>query len=295
MKNSKVIFDVQARAGVVAITKMDKNNPQSVTAWTTTYDTNYPSQVAVSHVISNTLQELLISAQEDPTVKGRYTIIVPEAIAPRFYEAQKCVNNGINISQKLFKPSWMNREEYFANVIDKDGNAQRINVWQTSIDELAPSLSVMMRKDTGWSLNFFNSRTLYRYELISAGNNNIEDVLENGDKISLKNGVNEALNIVCRDTSFLDGTYTVTRRDVRDRMGNVKSHFYVPRLLLAVSETTGERKYMTVSDLLQDNSWYPAWQNGVLLLNAAVLRIKTAELLPRLQVPKDIKVVQVSS
>jgi len=295
MRNSKVIFDVQARAGVVAITKMDKNNPQSVTAWTTTYDTNYPSQVAVSHAISNILQELLAEAQANSTVKGRYTIIVPDTIAPRFYEAQKCVNNGIGIAKKLFKESWMDREEYYTDIIDKDGIAHRINVWKASFNELEKSLSIMMKKDSGWSLNFLNSRTLYRYELISTGNNNIEDILKNGDKISLKNGVNEDLNIVCRDTSFLDGTYTVMRRDVRDRSGNVRSHFYVPRLVLSVHNETGERKYLTVSELLQNNNWYPVWQNGVLLVNAAMLRVKTAELLPRLQTVKDIKVIQVTA
>lgn len=292
MRNSKVIFDVQAREGVVAVTKMDKNNPQTVTAWTTPYDTNFPAQIAISHAISNILKELLAAAQDDSTVKGRYTIIVPDTIAPRFYEAQKCVNNGIGIAKKLFKASWMNREEYFATVIDKDGNSQNVNMWMASFQELEPILSVMMNKESGWSINFLNSRTIYRYELISTGNTNIEDVLQQDMKISLKSGVNEELGVICRDTSYLDGTFSVIRRDVRDRLGNTKVHFYVPRLVLAISSSTGERKYMTVSEILQSNEWYPAWQGGTLLINAAILRIKTAELLPRLKMVKDIKIIQ---
>lgn len=294
MKTSKVIFDIQAREGVVARASMHRDNPENITMSAHNYPIVMPAQCAVMTMVNYCLTMLREAAEKDPSVKGRYTFIVPESVAIRFFEAQKCVNNGTDIMTSLYK-RWMSVPQYNMEFTDDDGTVQTVNVWQIAIAGLAAELQVMMDKNSGWSLNFVNSHTLYRYEIKKADGGDITQVLQAGDTVNFVQGVDVEKGLVCTEFNFLTGQFTVTRRDVRDRSQNVTPHFYVPRLIQAVNEEDGSQISTTANEIIANDSLEPMYQNGVYVVNAAFLRTKTAELLPRIKSVKTANINQVNA
>ena len=291
MKTSKVIFDIQAREGIVARASFHRDNPTEIITSAKQYPSYMPTQCATMMMVNYCLTMLREAAEKDPKVKGRYTFIVPENVAIRFFEAQKCVNNKSDVMASLFK-SWMNAPQYNVTVQDEDGNAQTCNVWEAVLYDLVSELEIMMDKSSGWSLNFVNSRTLYRYEIRKADGGDITAVLAAGDTVTFSQGVNVEKGLVCAEQNFLTGTFTVSRRDVRDRNQNVTPHFYVPRLIQAVNEKDGSQVNVTANEIVADENLEPVYQAGVYVVNAAFLRIKTAEMLPRI---KSVKTAQVTT
>lgn len=289
MKSSKAIFDIQAREGIVARASMHRENPSDITVSVRKYPINMPTQCAVMTMAHYCLSMLREAAEKNPSVKGRYTFIVPENVAIRFFEAQKCVNNHTDIMSSLFK-SWMDSPQYNIEFTDEDGEIKTANVWQLSIAGLAAELQAMMDKTSGWSLNFMNSRTLYHYEIKRADGSNTADILAAGDTVNFVQGVDVEKGLVCTELNFLNGKFTVSRRDIRDRNQNVTSHFYVPHLILAINEEDGSQVNVTANEIIANNNLEPMHQQGVYVTNAAFLRTKTAEMLPRI---KSIKTAQV--
>lgn len=294
MKTSKAIFDIQAREGVVARASMHRENPNEIVMSARNYPITMPTQCAVMSMVNYCLTMLREDAEKDPSIKGRYTFIVPENVAIRFFEAQKCVNNGSDIMSSLFK-RWMDTPQYNITFTDKDGEAQTVNVWQIAIAGLATELQVMMDKSSGWSLNFVNSRTLYRYEIKRADGGNIADILSVGDTVNFDKGVDVAKGLICTEFNFLSGQFTVTRRDVRDRNQNITPHFYVPRLIQAVNEEDGSQINVMANEIIANDNLEPIRQNDVTVVNAAFLRTKTAEMLPRIKSVKSATVTTVGA
>lgn len=283
MKTAKVIFDVQAREGIVARASMHRDNPTEITVSAREYPIQMPTQVAVMTMVNYCLTMLREAAEKDHSIKGRYVFIVPENVAIRFFEAQKCVNNGTDIMSTLFKP-WMNNPQYSMDFEDEDGQLQSVNVWQLAIAGLAEELKIMMDKASGWSLGFINSRSIYRYEIKAANKGvDIADIINEGDTITLTGSVDINKGIVCTENNFINGTFEVSRRDVRDRQNNITPHYYVPRTIQAINEEDGSTVNATADQILANENLEPVYQNGVLLVNAAFLRTKTAEQLPRIQ------------
>lgn len=294
MKTSKVIFDIQAREGVVARASMHRDNPGDITMSARNYPIAMPTQCAVMTMVNYCLTMLREAAEKDPSIKGRYTFIVPENVAIRFFEAQKCVNNGTDIMTALYK-RWMDMPQYNMEFVNENGETQTINMWQIAIAGLANDLQIMMNKSSGWSLNFVNSHTLYRYEIRKADGGDITQVLKAGDTVNFVQGVDVEKGLVCTEFNFLTGQFTVTRRDVRDRNQNVTPHFYVPRLIQAVNEEDGSQISTTANEIIANDNLEPMYQNGVYVVNAAFLRTKTAELLPRIKSVKAANINQVNA
>lgn len=294
MKTSKAIFDIQAREGIVARASMHRDNPGDITMSARNYPITMPTQCAVMSMVNYCLTMLREAAEEDPSIKGRYTFIVPENVAIRFFEAQKCVNNGSDIMSSLFK-RWMDTPQYNMEFTDEDGETQLVNVWQIAIAGLANELQVMMDKTSGWSLNFVNSRTLYRYEIKRADGGDITDILSVGDTVNFNSGVDVEKGLVCTEFNFLTGQFTVTRRDVRDRNQNITPHFYVPRLIQAINEEDGSQINVTANEIVANENLEPMRQSGVNVVNAAFLRTKTAEMLPRIKSIKSATVTTVDA
>lgn len=282
MKNSNAIFDIQARSGVVARASMRRNDPSNVTVQATEFGREVPVQCAIMNMATFCLKMLHETAQQDPSIVGRYSFIVPETVAIRFWQAQKCVNNKQDVASKLFLP-WMNSKDFEVEV--QDGTVTRkVNIWQLTIAGIAEYLTIMMDKSSGWSLNFVNHRTLYDYELKSNDNKvALEDIIDQGDIVKLNRSVSEDGLIVCTENNFVTGEFPVKRRNVRNRSGVITSRFYIPRVIPMSNLETGETKQMTVVDAIkpENSDWDATYQNGVYVINAAILRTKTAELLPR--------------
>jgi len=155
----------------------------------------------------------------------------------------------------------------------------------------------MMDKSNGWSINVINARSLYRWEIKQEDLSDDDDTprLTNGMTVNFKNGIDEDLKLVCTENNFLNGTFTVTENDVRDRRNNVTKHFYVPRTIQVTNKTTNLRQAMSISEFMnlkgEDvENFEPSYENGALLINAAKLRAETARLLPRIQVAKVMNV-----
>lgn len=291
MKTSKVIFDVQAREGIVARASMHRDNPAEIITSAKQYPSYMPAQCATMMMVNHCLTMLREAAEKDPQVKGRYTFIVPENVAIRFFEAQKCVNNKSDVMASLFK-KWMNMPQYNVTVPNEEGTAETVNVWEAILYDLVAELEIMMDKSSGWSLNFVNSRTLYRYEIKRADGGDITAVLAAGDTVTFSQGVSVEKGLVCTEQNFLNGTFTVSRRDVRDRNQNVTPHFYVPRIIQAVNEEDGSQVNATANEIIANDNLEPVYQAGVYIVNAAFLRTKTAEMLPRI---KSVKAAQVTT
>jgi len=295
MKTSKVIFDIQAREGVVARGSMHREKPEDITMSVRAYPIEMPAQCAVMNMVSYCLTMLREKAEQDPSVKGRYTFIVPENVAIRFFEAQLCVNRGIDIFSRLRK-QWMLTPQYNIEFVDEQGTVQTANVWELAIMGLANELQVMLDKSSGWSLNFVNSRTLYRYEIIREDGGDVSEILTAGQTVNFNDGVDtEGKGLKCREFNFLSGQFTVTRRDVRDRNQHVTAHFYVPRLIQAVNEEDGSQISTTSNVIVANDNLEPMYQNGVYVVNAAYLRTKTAEMLPRIKSTRNATVTTVEA
>ena len=293
MKTSKVIFDIQAREGVVARASFHRENPGDITTSARQYPITMPAQCAVMTMTNYCLSMLREAAETDPTIKGRYTFIVPDNVAIRFFEAQKCVNSGNDIVSTLMK-GWMRSPQYdmeFENTAT--GQWQTVNVWEMAIVGLAAELQIMMNKSSGWSLNFINSRTLYRYEIRSAKGVPTEEVINAGDVVNFVNGVDVEKELLCTEQNFLSGQLIVSRRDVRDRNQHVTPHFYVPRMIQVENIEDGSRHNMTADQIINNDKLEPVYQNGVYIVNAAFLRTKTAEMLPRITKIRNVQVTAV--
>ena len=296
MRNSIAIFDINAKDGIVARASMRRLNPDQIVTQKVTCPAREPVQCSLMNMLAYCLETVKTGAEADPNLKGRYTFIVPESIAYRMFQAQGCVNSGKPIADSLFLP-WMNSDEFVIedDVEDKDGKVERVkfNAWKASIDNLAYLLEEMLDKKTGWSINFMNARTIYRWELKDDENN---PVLHNGMTVEMKNGVNEELGIACTENNYLTGTFTVSENIVRDRQQHETPHYYVQRMIQVVNKETSQRTSMSVGDYMNlspedQEKIEPAYDNGVLLINAAKLRTETAKLLPRVKIAKIEKVV----
>jgi hypothetical protein len=228
--------------------------------------------------------------------------LVPESIAYRLFQAQACVNAGKDMRTELYLP-WMQDDQFLITdtVIDEETGKEetvRFNAWESAIGELADILEEMMDKTTGWSINVLNARSLYRWEIKQSelAEDDPTPRLTNGMKVNFKNGVDEDLQLVCTENNFLNGEFTVSENDVRDRRNNVTKHFYVPRTIQVNNKDTNMRQVMSISEFMnlkgEDvDKFEPAYENGALLINAAKLRTETAKLLPRVKVAKVMKVV----
>lgn len=296
MRNSIAIFDINAKDGIVARASMRRNNPSQIVTQSIPCPAREPAQCSLMTMLSYCLEAVKESAEADPSLKGRYTFIVPESIAYRMFQAQGCVNSGKPIIDSLFLP-WMDSDEFIIedDVEDEDGTVKRMkfNAWKASIESLAGLLEEMLDKKTGWSINFMNARTLYRWELKDDENN---PVLHNGMNVEMKNGVNEELGIVCSENNYLTGTFEVTENIVRDRQQHETPHYYVQRMIQVINKETSQRTSMSVGDYMSlsesdQAKIEPAYENGALLINAAKLRTETAKLLPRVKVAKVEKVI----
>lgn len=297
MKNSIAILDVNAKDGVVAISKMLRDDPEKVTVKTANYDYSMPVQCALMGAVNSILEELYESAEKDPSVKGRYTILVPETVAYRFFQAQGCVNKGTDITDALYL-SWMQAETYnrTATITNDDGKEEVVeyNIWESTISAMSDLLNIMLDKTSGWSINFMNARTLYRYELRSADGTPIDQLIDKGVTVNLINSYDQDKKVICTENNMLNGQFTVSRTDVRDRQGNVTPHFYIPRTI-PVRTADGATSLMTVSELMmpQNEGVAPINANHVYVFNAAFLRTKTAEVLPRIKMAKTATVTNI--
>jgi hypothetical protein len=300
MKTSIAIFDINAKDGVMARASMRKDAPESVLTQKFPIVAGQPIQCALLDMTTFCLNMIREAAEKDPSLKGRYTFLVPESIAYRLFQAQRCVNEGKNIREELYLP-WMKDDQFLITdtVENEDGEEvlDEFNAWESSIRDLATICEEMMDKKTGWSINVMNARTLYRWEIRQSdlAEDDPTPRLTNGMKVNFKNGVDEDLQLVCTENNFLNGELVVSESDVRDRRNNVTKHFYVPRTIQVTNHETGMRELMTVSDFMNlkgddADKFEPAYENGALIINAAKLRTKTAELLPRVQVAKVMKV-----
>ena len=299
MKNSIAILDVNAKDGVVAISKIMRDDPENVTVKTADYDYSMPVQCALMGAVNSILDELHESAQKDPSIKGRYTIMVPETVAYRFFQAQGCVNKGQDITSALYLP-WMQAETYnrTATIINDNGEEEVVeyNIWESTISAMSDLLNIMLDKTSGWSINFVNARTLYRYELRSADGTPIDQLIDKGTVVNVVNSYDQDRKVICTENNILNGQFVVSRTDVRDRQGNVTPHFYIPRVI-PVRTVEGTNSLMTIGELMmpQNDGVTPVNANHVHFFNAAFLRTKTAEVLPRVKMAKTATVTNVST
>jgi hypothetical protein len=294
MRNSIAIFDINAKDGIVARASFRRENPERIVTYKIPCPPREPSQCSLMTMLSYCLESVRSAAESNPTLKGRYTFIVPESIAYRMFQAQGCVNRGTPIVDNLFLP-WMDSDEFIIEdeIENEDGKTETVqfNAWKASIEGLASLLEEMLDKKSGWSINFVNARTLYRWELIGGEDENGESILRNGMTVDLKNGTNDDGTIVCRENNYLTGTFTVSENIVRDRNQHETPHYYVQRMVPVINKETSQRTSMSVGDYMQlseedKEKIEPAYENGVLLINAAKLRTETAKLLPRVKIAK---------
>lgn len=303
MKTSIAIFDINAKDGIAARASMRKDAPENILTEKFPTPAGQPIQCALLDMTTYCLNMIRDAADKDPSLKGRYTFLVPESIAYRLFQAQRCVNEGKDIRDELYLP-WMKDDQFIISdtVVNDDGveTDSQFNAWEQAIEELADICEEMMDKKTGWSINVMNARSLYRWEIRQSelAEDDPTPRLANGMKVNFKNGVDEDLQLVCTENNFLNGELIVSENDVRDRRNNVTKHFYVPRSVQVTNRETGMRELMTVSDFMNlkgddVDKYEPSYENGALVINAAKLRTETAKLLPRVQVAKIMKVAAV--
>ena len=204
----------------------------------------------------------------------RVTILVPDAIAVRTFEMLKNRNSAEDeIAALLFK-SWMSE--------DKSADA-----YAAGIALMVKGYKAALARNI--NINFVNSRTLYRYELVGDGKEALADMSE----ITLVNSANEDLGIAIRqgEFSFANGTYKVIKQTRRGNGGS-NTHYYIQRHISAT--VNGERKSLPVAQAagMPVDAVTPLNDSGITLLNVARFRAIAAAQLPKKELVSKFNVVQ---
>lgn len=266
MKTSALIVDINSKDGVIARASMRVNKKGEATIVTDKFNGDNNGQIALLNGFAKVLGQL-----NETEFTGRASFILPEAVALRLMGAVKEVKDGGDAYEKLFL-GWM------AKSSDAEKYSEAISA---VVEQIEAFLSVEEN-----SLNIVNARALYRYELVGDGVANVNA----GDKITLKDSVNEALKVSAKaENNYLNGEFTATTQTIKDREGNSRVRAFVNRIYKY--EVNGERKASTASELLAFMDENPKVElSGTESTNAAISALKlrkiNAEQLPRILVAK---------
>lgn len=273
MRNSVAIFDINANQGKAVRTSIRTANPGEVKVYQQDYAMNIPAGVATMALLAQQLSSIIKVAEKSPALKGRYTFLLPEPVAIRMFHMQSLFKKGVKAEQvkEDMHFDWMDREEY----VLENGE----NMWTQVIDMLVDLVYPMLDKSSGFSLNFMNARTLYRWKLEGV----TDDI--NGQTIHFEGGETN-IGVYCTENSFLAGDLKVSASVVRDRNGRETWNYYVPRPIQYQNLETSERGHMSTSELeaADPKKFAPVSEQGVWIINAIKLRKVTASKLPRIQV-----------
>ena len=290
MRRSKAIFDINSKGNVVARASMRNDGSGIILTQKFQVSEQEPSQCSLISMVGYYLGMIREQAEKDPSLKGRYTFIVPESIAFRMFQAQSAFNAGNNIIEELYL-DWMKSSDYnvtTTETVDGEKKTMTYNAWESAITDLATNLSVMLPKDSGFQINFQNARQLYRWQILDQhANDSSLPTLQDHMEVTFSQGVDKEHGFICRENNFLAGTYTVSESVIRDRNGGVKKQYYVPRYVPV--NTPEGRKNMTVGEILalpESDRPEPVYENGAVLVNAALLRVENAKQLPRVNIIK---------
>jgi len=270
MKTSAIIIDINSKDSVIARASMRINKKGEATVVTDKFTGDSNGQIALLNGFAKVLGQL-----NETEFTGRASFILPEAVALRLMGAVKEVKDGGDAYEKLYL-GWM----------AKSADAQK---YSDAISAVAEQLEAFLSVEEN-SLNIVNARSLYRYELMGDGIANVNA----GDKITLKDSVNEELKVSAQaENNYLNGEFVATTQTIKDREGNSRIRVFVNRVYKY--EVNGERKASTASELLSFMDANPkADISGSESTNAAIsalkLRKTNAEQLPRVLVAKVLKV-----
>lgn len=294
MRRSKAIFDINSKGNVVARASMRNDGSGVIMTQKFQVSEQEPTQCSLISMVAYYLGMIREQAEKDPSLKGRYTFIVPESIAFRMFQAQSSFNQGHDIVSDLYL-DWMKAPEYEITT-EEDGKQITYNAWESAITDLATNLAIMLNKDSGFTINFMNARQIYRWQIVDQhATDPSKPKLEDHMEITLSNGADIEHGFLCRENNFLNGTFTVTESTIRDRNGGTRKQYHIPRYVPV--NTPEGRKNMTVGEIIalpEDNRPEPVYENGAVLINAALLRMENAKQLPRISVGK-FKVVAAQS
>jgi len=269
MKTSSLIIDINAKDSVIARASMRINKKGEAHVVTDKFTGDSNGQITLLNGFAKVLGQL-----NETEFTGRVSFILPEAVALRLMGAVKEVKDGGDAYEKLYL-NWM----------AKSADAQK---YSDAISAVSEQLEAFLSVEEN-SLNIVNARSLYRYELTGDGIANVNA----GDKVTLKDSVNEELKISVTENNYLNGEFVATTQTIKDREGNTRTRAFVNRIYKY--EVNGERKASTASELLSFMDANPkADISGSESTNAAIsalkLRKTNAEQLPRVLVAKVLKV-----
>ena len=298
MRKSKAIFDINSKGNVVARASMRNDGSGIIMTQKFQVSEQEPTQCSLISMVAYYLGMIREEAEKDPSLKGRYTFIVPESIAFRMFQAQSAFNAGNNIIEELYL-DWMKSPEYNITSTETVNGEQKTvtyNAWESAITDLATHLTTMLSKDSGFQINFMNARQLYRWQILDQHNtDSSKPALQDRMEVTFSQGVDKEHGFICRENNFLNGTFTVMESTIRDRNGGVRKQYHVPRYV--VVNTPEGRKNMTVGEIIalpENERPDPVYENGAVLVNAALLRMENAKQLPRINVGK-FKTVSVTA
>lgn len=284
MRQSKMIIDINARDNIG--TRASIKSPEYDQMYVQRFEgeSGEPVQTLVMDIVAYCMNGLRDLAQNDPKVKDRYTFIVPDTVAPRLFQAQALVNNGVqNLADKMYLP-WMDR-------YTENGK----NIWYTSLANLSEQLKFMLDRKNGWQINFVNARTLYRYEVLPVDQNDPNIVMEHGMKVMFNQSHSDN-GLYVRDMSYVNGEFTLQETSTRDRDGNIHKRYFIPRMITVEDQDSHSRfaisttEYAALSAEDQDRL-QPVSVNSRYVIMALNLRKENAKQLPVTKIQRNFKIV----
>ena len=263
MRNSIIIMDINAKenVGLVSVftpaTAAIKVNKIEI-------DQKAPMQANLLHLAAVGLAS---AAQKKDLVGKRMTIMVPDAISVRAFEALKYKDESAEgIAAHLYK-SWMS-----------DGD--QADVYAKATSEYASAFKACIT--AGVVVNIINSRTLYRYEL--AGDKENLEKLADMTEIELTKSANAELGVAVRqgEFNFANGTYRLIKQTRRGQ-GGTFNHYYIPRMVQII-DAEGKRQQVPTGMASAMEGVTGATDAYTTLINVLRFRSIAAQSLPKTKV-----------
>ena len=268
MKNSVKIIDVNLKGNTGLISSLDPKTAQ-VKINKVAIDEKNPSQANALKLAGQAM-----GALAEGFGGKRVTVIVPDSISVRAYEALKYRNETAeNIAAHLFKP-WMS----------KDAKA---DAYAEACGAYADGFKAAI--EAGVNVNVVNARTLYRYEL-TAEDPDMLKALDDMETITLTNSINADLGIGIRqgEMSYANGEFRILKQ-TRNGQGGTFRHYYVSRMV-TVTHADGKKERVASGIAAGMDDVTAANDSQTTLLNVLRFRAEAAKNLPRATVIKSFKV-----
>lgn len=264
MRNSTIVMDINGKGNVGLVSVF---TPATAAIKVNKIEINekIPMQANLLHLAAVGLAS---AAQKQDLVGKRMTILVPDAIAVRAFEALKYKNESADQIAAFLYKSWM----------ADDDNA---DAYAKATSEYASAFKACVT--AGIVVNVINSRTLYRYELSSDKKENL-DKLADMTEIELTKSANVELGITVRqgEFNFANGTYRIIKQTRRGQ-GGTFNHYYIPRMV-QILDAEGKRQQVPTGQAAAMDGVMGATDAYTTLINVLRFRSIAAQNLPKAKV-----------